>query len=196
MRFRAALSKALSHARDALGQRMRRYPFGSGLVVGMSVVLAVVGAPLLFGPADGNGAEGGELVILSGRDDSVGGQREVLIKRWNALNPAYPAKIVELSGVADQQRNEMVKRAQAAGSDIDIYNLDVTWIAEFAENDYIRPLPDVSTEGFLHGPLSSCFYEKRLDGIPFSGEGLYALPFNTDAGLLYYRDDLVCCNRR
>jgi len=52
-------------------------------------------------------------------------------------------------------------------------------------------LQGVRTEGFLAGPLGTCRYETTLDGIPFSGEKLYALPFNTDAGLLYYRADLV-----
>ena len=72
-----------------------------------------------------------------------------------------------------------------------MYNLDVTWTAEFAENDYIVPLSGVSTDGFLPGPLDTCLYERRFDGVPFSGEELWALPFNTDAGLLYYRADLV-----
>lgn len=158
-----------------------------GMVIGMVVVLVVVSAfPSLIVPEDMN--QDGELVILSGRDDSVGGQRQVLIDQWNALHPEYPARIEVLSGVADQQRNEMVKRAQAADSDIDIYNLDVTWTAEFAENGYISSLSGVSAEGFLDGPLGTCRYEKKLDGFPFSGEDLYALPFNTDAGLLYYRD--------
>ncbi len=157
----------------------------SGLVVGVSVTLIAVLVVLWLIPPP---AEKGELVILSGRDDSVGRQRQVLIEQWNRSHPANPARIEEVSR---DPRNEMVKRAQAADSNIDIYNLDLTWTAEFAENNYIRRLSGVSTDGFLDKPLSTCFYEKRLDGVPFSGESLYALPFNTDAGLLYYRSDLV-----
>ena len=85
----------------------------------------------------------------------------------------------------------MVRLAQDPGGVVDVYNLDVTWTAEFAENDYIVPLTGVSTDGFLSGPLDTCRYERRFDGIPFSGEKLWALPFNADAGLLYYRDGLV-----
>lgn len=180
MSIRAAFSKASSRARD-------RYRFSSGLAVGMSVVLVAVGVQSLLAPPEVT--EDDTLVILSGRDDSAGGQRQFLINKWNQENPNNQARIEELSGSADQQRNEMVKRAQDADSDIDIYNLDVTWTAEFAENDYIRPLPEVDTDDLLPGPLDTCRYEKKLDGIPFSGEDLYALPFNTDAGLLYYRVD-------
>jgi multiple sugar transport system substrate-binding protein len=49
----------------------------------------------------------------------------------------------------------------------------------------------VATDDFFTGPLDTCLYERRFDGVPFSGEKLWALPFNTDAGLLYYRGDLV-----
>lgn len=127
--------------------------------------------------------EQGELVIMSGRDDSVGGQRQVLIDEWNQRNPDNPARIIELSGLADQQRNEMVKHAQSGKSTVDIYNLDVTWTAEFADVGYIKKLDEntLDVSGFLEKPLETC----RYDG------GLYALPFNTDAGLLYYRTDLV-----
>jgi len=127
--------------------------------------------------------ERGELIIMSGRDDSAGGQRQRLIDEWNERNPDNQARIVELSGLADQQRNEMVKHAQSGKSTIDIYNLDVTWMAEFAEAGYIRELDEdtVDVSGFLQKPLETC----RYDG------SLYALPFNTDAGLLYYRTDLV-----
>ncbi|MCA1673728.1 MAG: hypothetical protein LC799_16515, partial [Actinobacteria bacterium] len=128
-------------------ERERVKPAGpiAGLVVGVSVTLiAVLAVPRLIPPPAV--VEEGQLVILSGRDDSVGRQRQVLIEQWNRSHPANPARIEEVSR---DPRNEMVKRAQAADSNIDIYNLDLTWTAEFAENNYIRRLSGVSTDGFL-----------------------------------------------
>jgi multiple sugar transport system substrate-binding protein len=77
----------------------------------------------------------------------------------------------------------MLARAQAAHGEVDVFNLDVTWTAEFAEHGYIRALDEsrLSTRGFLDGPLDTCRYGGRL----------WALPFNTDVGLLYYRSDLI-----
>jgi len=146
-----------------------------GLVVG-----AVVG--LVVASGDRGPLPPGDLVIVSGRDDSAGGQRQVLIDQWNELHPRNRARIVELSGVADDQHSEMVARAQSGGG-VDIYNLDVTWIAEFAKAGYIRRLDEagLDTGGFLPAPLRTCRYDGKL----------WALPFNTDAGLLYYRTDLV-----
>ena len=58
---------------------------------------------------EGTDAAGSEIVILSGRDDSVGGQRTELVNRWNRDHKTK-ARIVELSGSADQQHNEMLRR--------------------------------------------------------------------------------------
>ena len=125
--------------------------------------------------------EKGKLIVLSGRDESQGGQRRALINQWNAEHPEQPAEIVELSAEADGQRSEMVARAREKAENADVYNLDVTWTAEFAQSGYLRPLSTVDTSGFLRRPLESCRYQ----GV------LWALPFNTDAGLLFYRKDLV-----
>jgi multiple sugar transport system substrate-binding protein len=120
--------------------------------------------------------EKGELVVLSGKDQSNNGQRQELVNQWNQLNPDNPARIEELPLGADDQHSEMVARAQAPGPAADVYNLDVAWTAEFAERGYLAALQDVATSGFLEGPLATCRYEDEL----------WALPFNTDAGLMYY----------
>jgi multiple sugar transport system substrate-binding protein len=52
----------------------------------------------------------------------------------------------------------------------------VTWTAEFAAADFIRPLKGADPSGFLSKPLDTCRYEGTL----------WALPFNTDAGLLFF----------
>jgi multiple sugar transport system substrate-binding protein len=161
----------------------RRHGFAVGLLSGaVAGVVVTLLATALVVPA-GSGLPPGELVILSGRDQSDGGQRQVLVDQWNALHPANKATIVELPEIADAAHSEMVARAQSGRDDVDIYNLDVTWIAEFADAGYIRPLDEsgLDTDGFLTNPLDTCRYNGRL----------WALPFNTDAGLLYYRKDLV-----
>ncbi|ONI87439.1 hypothetical protein ALI144C_08555 [Actinosynnema sp. ALI-1.44] len=153
--------------------------FGLGavatLVVGALVAAGVVrpwesGAP---------GLEKGPLVIISGKDQSNGGQRQELVNQWNKTHPDHPARIEELALGADDQYSEMVARAQGPARKPDIYNLDAAWTAEFAERDYIAELdePAADTSGFMANPLRTCWHEGKL----------WALPFNTDAGLLYHR---------
>lgn len=148
--------------------------FGTGALTGILLTtLAVYGWPL---PAD-DSLDGDVLVVLSGQDDSVGNQRQRLIDTWNALHPDQKARIEVLPASADAQHSEMRRRAQSSRPDVDVFNLDVTWTAEFAAADFIRPLKGDDPRGFLAKPLETCRYEGTL----------WALPFNTDAGLLFFR---------
>ncbi|HYH31410.1 MAG TPA: ABC transporter substrate-binding protein [Pseudonocardia sp.] len=152
-----------------------------GVALSAAIVMIAAMLPGVFGASDD--LEDGPIVILTGRDDSNGGQRQQLVNQWNQLHPESPARIVELPPLADAQRSEMLARAQAGRGEIDVFNLDVTWTAEFADAGYIRSLDETrfATSGFLAGPLATCRYEGRL----------WALPFNADVGLLYYRSDLL-----
>ncbi|MEH1127605.1 ABC transporter substrate-binding protein [Micromonospora sp. CPCC 206061] len=151
-----------------------------GFALGVVAVLIVVSLRALASPQ--TPLEPGEIVVLTGADDSVGGQRQRLIDQWNDDHPDNPARLESLSSEADRQHSEMVARAQSGASGVDVYNLDVTWVTEFAAAGFIQPLDgSVNTAGFLAKPLETCGYDGKL----------WALPFNTDAGLLYYRTDLV-----
>jgi multiple sugar transport system substrate-binding protein len=152
--------------------------FVVGVLVGVLLsTVAANGWPLVGDDVDDLG--GDTLVVLSGLDDSPNGQRDRLIQTWNRLHPDTPAKIVETSLTADEALADMRRSAQSKAPDVDVYNLDVIWMAEFAENGWIRALDDVDTAGFLAKPLDTCRYAGKL----------WALPFNTDAGLLYFRRD-------
>jgi multiple sugar transport system substrate-binding protein len=166
------MARAVNRRRNAL------IAFGTGTLTGILLTtLAVNGWPL---PSD-DGLERDVMVVLSGKDDSVDGQRQRLIETWNALHPDKQAVIQVLPASADAQHSEMRRRAQSSepDDDVDVYNLDVTWTAEFAAAEFIRPLKKADESGFLEKPLDTCRYAGAL----------WALPFNTDAGLLFFRAD-------
>jgi multiple sugar transport system substrate-binding protein len=165
---------------QALRHRLaRRWTGWTGLVVGVVVgaVLATVtiysGLPLLRR----DGLERGELVLLSGADKSQGGQRRVLIKGWNDLHPEQPVRLVEVPSTADAERSQMLASARGDGGAVDVLNLDVAWLPEFAAGHLLREFGErgVDSDAFLDGPLRTCEY----------GGKLWGLPFNTDAGLLF-----------
>jgi multiple sugar transport system substrate-binding protein len=164
------------------GQRAGWSGLAGGFAIGVAATLLVTTylVPRLDPDAP---RESGTLVILSGTDDGFGDQRQALIDQWNALTDRPDAEIIPIAGGTTAQRAEMVEYAQAGGRNVDIYNLDVTLIAEFVDFGYIRLLDEsqVDFDGFLARPLQTC---RRNDK-------LWALPFNTDAALLYYRTDLV-----
>ena len=151
--------------------------FVVGVLVGVLLsTVAANGWPLVGGDDDYD-TGGDVLVVLSGEDNSPGDQHARLIRTWNRLHPEAKAEIRELSDNATLALSAMRGAAQSAAHDVDVYNLDVTSTAEFADNDWIVPIEGADTTGFLEKPLATCRYRGEL----------WALPFSTDAGLLYYR---------
>ncbi|GAA1037838.1 ABC transporter substrate-binding protein [Virgisporangium ochraceum] len=168
----------------AVWEWARRHRFRSGVLTGVVVgALVAVLVPALL-PDRPDGLEpptDDPLIILSGLDESDDKQREILVAQWNATH-RQQARIVSLPARADDAHAAMVEYAQATANRVDIYNLDVTWTAEFAAARYIVPFPGgpVDRSGFLEKPLLTCEWNGKL----------WALPFNTDAALLYHRTDL------
>lgn len=172
--------------RQGLGNRLKRalprpVTFLFGLALGVVATLLV---EYLVPLAADDGFEDGELVLMMDWDQSFGRQRHRLIREWNARHPEHQVTVVQLPPSATAARSEMVARFQSgAASGVDVLSLDATWTAEFASAGLIRPLDEsrLDLDGFLQGPLETGRYDGRQ----------YALPFNTDAGLLFYRRDLI-----
>jgi multiple sugar transport system substrate-binding protein len=139
------------------------------------------------------------VTILSGADTSQSagtpprqpgqpepGMYSELVDWWNANEEPLTKIHVQLdtvAGGATAAHSEMLGDAQAGSTAYDVYNLDNEWVPEFAAGHYVRSLTGsgLPTGGFLGLPLASSQYQGQL----------YAAPFTTDAGLLYYRTDLV-----
>ncbi|MFD4788656.1 extracellular solute-binding protein [Streptomyces sp. NPDC058459] len=123
------------------------------------------------------------IVVASGRDvTGSNGVRQQLITAWNARHPDLEARLVELPGSADEQRSQLLGALQSGSARYDVVNLDVTSLPEFADADLIRPLDDRLIDGDV---IKSVAATARWDG------KLYAVPFNTDVGLLFYRRDYL-----
>ncbi len=91
----------------------------------------------------------------------------------------------KLPAAADDQRLQMVRRLAAGDTTMDILGLDVTWEAEFAEAGWILPWTGSDKQqaeaGTLAVPLQTATWNNQL----------YAVPYNSNTQLLWYRDDLV-----
>ncbi len=97
----------------------------------------------------------------------------------------YKIQYNKLPTGADGQRQQLVRRLAAKDNALDILGLDVTWEAEFAEANWIRPWTGANkaaaTNGTLKGPLETATWKGKL----------YAVPYNSNTELLWYRSDLV-----
>jgi ABC-type glycerol-3-phosphate transport system substrate-binding protein len=97
----------------------------------------------------------------------------------------YVIRYNKLPRAADGQRQQLVRRLAAKDSSLDILGLDVTWAPEFAEAGWIREWTGAAkreaSEGTLRVPLRTATWEGKL----------YAVPYNSNTQLLWYRRDLV-----
>jgi len=98
---------------------------------------------------------------------------------------AYTIRIALLPTDADQQREQLVRRLAAKDDSIDIIGMDVIWTAEFAEAGWILSWPRQLREDIEKGRLTAAIESATYDG------RLQAVPFTSNAQLLWYRTDRV-----
>lgn len=148
------------------------------------VAVACAGDDDEGGDADGDGGTTELVWAIGGAEANPGGAHHRTVELWNEANPDTPVRIETLPESADEQRQQMALELDAGGDGFDILGVDVIWTGEFAENGWLESLEDV--RGDLEGEI--------LDG-PFEsatwGGELWVAPYNSNAGFLYYRTDLV-----
>lgn len=145
---------------------------------------ALLGVAGCGGGGGGSEAGSGEFVFSFGPDTS--GSLQELVKRFNEeFKGQYTAKYREMPADTGQYFDKIRTQFQAGGGDIDLIGGDVIWPAQFAANGWIADLSDRFTEedraDFLEGPVESNTYDGKV----------YGVPWFTDAGMLYYRKDLL-----
>jgi multiple sugar transport system substrate-binding protein len=106
-----------------------------------------------------------------------------LIAKWNKLHPDQKVTFIELSASPDDQRNSFVQDLQAKSDKYDVMWDDVVWTSEFAAHGWLAPLDSSKVGGsnVLPAAVATATYNGKM----------YGAPFITNAGLLYYRSDLV-----
>ncbi|GAA5610342.1 extracellular solute-binding protein [Streptomyces platensis] len=124
--------------------------------------------------------EKGAIVLATGSDLSSSGVRQDLIHDWERRT-GRTVRIVKLPDTADGQRSQLLAAGQSGSGGYDVLNLDVAWTAEFAEAGVIRPWATALDGDFLDSVAKTVEYDGKVWGVPF----------NTDAGLLYYRKDIL-----
>lgn len=106
---------------------------------------------------------------------------------FEAANPDIRVELVAASGDAEERWQEFAGRLAQGDTSRDIYLLNSYWLAGFAAEGWLLPLDEyleaeeLAVDLFL-APVAQA---STIDG------RLLALPWTADAGLLYYRRDLI-----
>jgi multiple sugar transport system substrate-binding protein len=110
--------------------------------------------------------------------DTTGAFSQV-VSLYNQSHPSVHVKLLELPTSADQQRSQLVQREQAKSSECDVLGMDVIWTAEFASQGWLKDVtPAIQAR-------TSEFIPSTLKTVQINGKS-WAVPFNTNAGLIYY----------
>lgn len=132
----------------------------------------------------GGGGAAGEFTFSFGPDPS--GTLQELVKRFNDGHKGeFTAKYREMPADTGQYFNQVQTEFQSGETSIDVIGGDVIWPAQLAAPGYIQDLgdrfPEEERKKFLPGPIESNTFDGTVFGVPWF----------TDAGLLYYRSDLL-----
>jgi multiple sugar transport system substrate-binding protein len=132
----------------------------------------------------GGGSSSGELIFSMGPDDT--GAFHDLIDKFNEQHKGeFQVRYREMPSDTGQYFDQLKTEFQAGGGEIDVMGGDVIWPAQFAAQGWIVDLSDRMPESeqskYLSGPIESLTYDGQIWGVPWY----------TDAGMLYYRRDLL-----
>ncbi|MGN9779420.1 ABC transporter substrate-binding protein [Micromonospora sp. H33] len=123
----------------------------------------------------------GPITWATGKDTS--GYIKSALDKWNKDHPSEQVRLIELPEAADAQRQQLIQNAQTKSDAYTIVSTDVVWTAEFAANGWIEQLPEneFPLDKMLQPAIETAEYFNKL----------YAVPWRTNGGLLFYRKDLL-----
>lgn len=118
----------------------------------------------------------------------LSGDPQILSSILHDFELAHPGVTVRdevLPSSTDQQHQFYAINLEGQSVTFDLLAVDVIWLQEFARAGWIQPvdhaLPASEREAFVAGAIEAATFKGRL----------YAIPWYLDAGLLFYRRDLL-----
>ncbi len=166
-----------AHARGEISRQQFLRLGGAGLA----------GAALLGAAGCGGGGEesGATAITFAFTPDEAGGLR-TLIDDFNRRNRGeIQVRWREMPALSADYLEQIQAELQSGRSNVDLIGGDVIWPAQFAASGWILDLSDRFTgsmrQDCLEGPLGSVQYDGKVWGVPWF----------TDAGMFYYRRDLL-----
>ena len=177
---------------DSGGRRVSRRPWRRGTLRHASRLRSLVAgaaglalASTALAACGSSGGGGGVTINFYSFDDPSGAVATAVTNCSKQSGGKYTITYNKLPKAADDQRLQLARRLAAADPSMDILGLDVTWEAEFAEAGWILPWTGTNKEqaetGTLKAPLETATWKGKL----------YAVPYNSNTQLLWYRSDLV-----
>ncbi|MDC3412038.1 ABC transporter substrate-binding protein [Aquibacillus sp. 3ASR75-11] len=133
--------------------------------------------------------EAGEepVTIVYARGVDTTGATQLVIDAFEEQNPNIKVDFREMPSDTGQSHDQYVTMFSSQSSEVDVFDADVIWPAEFAQANYALEL-----DRFIQkdGVDMSKYFPGTVAAANFNGKQ-WAMPKFTDAGILYYRTDIV-----
>jgi multiple sugar transport system substrate-binding protein len=108
-----------------------------------------------------------------------------IFREFEQRHPGVTVREEILPSSTDQQHQFYAINLEGKSVAFDLLAADVIWVQEFARAGWIQPvdhvLPAPEREAYVAGAIEAATFEGRL----------YAIPWYLDAGVLFYRRDLL-----
>jgi len=125
-------------------------------------------------------------VVLSYWDGIPQETQYKLVKKFNERNEGgFRITIREMPQDYAEYFEKLETEFRVGGGGIDVIAGDTIWTAELAANGWLANLSDRFPEG-----ERSAFVNGAIQSLTFEGK-IYGVPHTMDAGILYYRKDLL-----
>jgi len=125
------------------------------------------------------------LVFKHGKLSGEGRVLSDLLRDFEQRHPGILVREELLPSDSDRQHQYYAMNLDGGKAPFDLLAIDTIWAQEFAKAGWIAPLDEVLTPAeqgeFFPGPIEAATFQGRL----------YAVPWYVDAGVLYYRRDLL-----
>lgn len=153
------------------------------VVLAAAVLLALTGCERSHRAAQDAGT-----VTVVFKHGKIAGDPELfqeLLRRFEREHPGIRVRDETLPASTDEQHQYYVINLEGKSRDFDVLSMDVIWVPEFARAGWLR---DVSR---LLGPEEeNAFFPGPMRAVTMN-DSIYAIPWYIDAGVLYYRKDLL-----
>ncbi|HEY9602300.1 MAG TPA: ABC transporter substrate-binding protein [Allocoleopsis sp.] len=107
------------------------------------------------------------------------------LEEFQQKNPDIQLNLVEGPFDTNLQENLLTSAFLLGDSPYDILNMDIVWVPKFAAAGWLRPIDDLVPKEQLAEMV-----ENNIEGGRYQGK-LYRMPTTSDAGVLYYRTDIL-----
>jgi multiple sugar transport system substrate-binding protein len=145
--------------------------------------LALQGCPADIPPADESAVV--TITFKHGKLAGGAGTLEGILRAFEVRTPGVHVREELLPSSTDQQHQFYAMNLDSRTSAFDVLAADVIWVQEFARAGWIRDL-----DHLLPANEREEYFPAAIEAASVAGR-LYAVPWYVDAGVLYYRRDLL-----